>query len=108
MTNQDDEHGQATDLVDGAAILAEPVYRRLRVAVVVEPDALANALFSHFECAQAGEVYQSAIPPNVTRTWTSPSRISWVGRTPRRRRSPWSAKSRTVRPPGWRASTGSP
>jgi cellulose 1,4-beta-cellobiosidase len=56
-----------------AAILAEPAYRRLRVAVVVEPDALANALYSHFDCAQAGAVYQDAIPYALTRLHELPN-----------------------------------
>ena len=56
-----------------AAILAEPAYRRLRVAVVVEPDALANALYSHFECAQAGAVYRDAIPYALGRLHETPN-----------------------------------
>lgn len=56
-----------------AAILAEPAYRWLRVAVVVEPDALANALFSHFECAQAAEIYQEAIPYALSRLHETPN-----------------------------------
>jgi cellulose 1,4-beta-cellobiosidase len=56
-----------------AAILADPAYRRLRIAVVVEPDALANALYSHFECAQAGAVYQDAIPYALGRLHETPN-----------------------------------
>jgi cellulose 1,4-beta-cellobiosidase len=61
-----------------AAMLAEPVYRRLRVAVVVEPDALANALYSHFECAQAGEVYLNAIPYALARLHETPNVYAYL------------------------------
>jgi cellulose 1,4-beta-cellobiosidase len=56
-----------------AAILAEPVYRRLRVAVVVEPDALVNAVYSHYECAQAAAVYQDTIPYALSRLHETPN-----------------------------------
>jgi cellulose 1,4-beta-cellobiosidase len=61
-----------------AAILADPAYRRLRVAVVVEPDALANALYSHFECAQAGAVYLNAIPYALARLHETPNVYAYL------------------------------
>jgi cellulose 1,4-beta-cellobiosidase len=73
--------GDITDVADYrtrfidpiAAILAETVYRPLRVAVVVEPDALANALFAHFECPPASQIYQDAIPYALNRLRETPN-----------------------------------
>jgi cellulose 1,4-beta-cellobiosidase len=56
-----------------AAILAEPAYRSLRVAVVVEPDALPNAIYSHDECASAGAIYLDAIPYALGRLHETPN-----------------------------------
>ena len=68
-----------TQFIDPVAtILAEPAYRRLRVAVVVEPDALGNAVYSHFECARAGQIYQDAIPYALSRLHETPNVYAYL------------------------------
>ncbi|GIF17206.1 glycoside hydrolase family 6 protein [Actinoplanes teichomyceticus] len=66
-----------------AAILAEPAYRRLRVAVVVEPDALGNEVYPatrSYECEQARQagVYLDAIPHALSRLHELPNVFAYL------------------------------
>lgn len=66
-----------------AAILSDPAYRRLRLAVVVEPDALGNQVMpgvSTWECDQFREagVYLDAVPYALSRLHQIPNVYAYL------------------------------